>query len=293
MAASLASSLALSRNTYQREVEAEVAGVGLHLTYNPDDEPLVRAFIAAGRRRARRAGVRRWRATRLNGDPPGYNITMDGHSSRFALVAQKLQRDLPILAEAVELDHRDLRTRRRLANGFVHVFSSGGYGHEDVDEHLRPRSSIGFQWVPHLITYPTVPRLDARLAITERFCVDWYFGDVPGPTMIEELHTAAELLLSFGLGRESNQRPFASHVDEALKAGLLRNCVQLGELDSPVDSQGTARALLLDLKNIRREIRHRADPSADVWLKANFFEIVYVLEMISEVAASEQESRGF
>lgn len=265
-----------------------MGGTDVEFTYDVEDAPLVRAFVAATRRRAQKAGVRQWRSRRRDGDPPSYYLSVDGHSSRFALLAQKIERDLPIVAEAVELNHRDLRARRHLANGFVHIYATYGYGSEDEIPHLQPRPRVEFQWVPHLISYPAVPRVDARLAITERFCVDWYFGEVPGPTMLEELHTAAELLLSFAVGEAGSQKAFSTIVSDAAKAGLLRRCVQLGEPGVPFDPDEVATSLLLSLKEVRREVRHRADPRADEWLRSNFFDVVYVLEMVSEVVVAEQ-----
>lgn len=260
----------------------------VEFTYDVEDEPLVHAFVVATRRRAQKAGVGQWRSRRLDGDPPSYYIAVDGNSTRFALLAQKIERDLPIVAETVEVDHRDLRARRHLANGFVHIYATYGYGSEAEIPHLKPRQRVDFQWVPHLISYPAAPRVNARLAVTERFCVDWYFGEVPGPTMLEELHTAAELLLSFAVGEAGSQKAFSTIVAEAAKAGLFRQCVQLGEPGVASDPNEMATRLLLELKDVRREVRHRADPRADEWLRSNFFHVVYTLEMVSEAVVPEQ-----
>ena len=262
-----------------------MAGTDLEFTYDDDDDPLISMFVAATRRRARTAGIQTFRSSRIVvGGRRGYYISVDGRSWRFSLLAQKLERDLPLLAEAIELPHRSLRDRRRLANSFVTAYAHGGYGSDEDEEqvpHLRPMTHVGFQWVPHLITYPAAKHIDQRLAVTEKFCVDWYFGEIPGPTMLEELHTASELLLSHAVGDTENRGHFPGLVDRAASAGLLDRCVQLPTRGNLV-ARDRAQRLLQEMSDVRREVRHRGDPSAEAWLRTNFSALVYILETISE-----------
>ena len=262
-----------------------MAGTDLEFTYDDDDDPLISMFVAVTRRRARTAGIQTFRSSRIVVDGRrGYYISVDGRSWRFSLLAQKLERDLPLLAEAIELPHRSLRDRRRLANSFVTAYAHGGYGSGEDEEqvpHLRPMTHVGFQWVPHLITYPAAKHIDQRLAVTEKFCVDWYFGEIPGPTMLEELHTASELLLSHAVGDTENRGHFPGLVDRAASAGLLDRCVQLPTRGNLV-ARDRAQRLLQEMSDVRREVRHRGDPSAEAWLRTNFSALVYILETISE-----------
>lgn len=266
-----------------------MAGFDMEFTYDTDDMPLVDAFVAATRRRARRAGLRRWESRRLRDGRTGWYFAVDGHSGRMALLAQKIERDLPIVAEAIVVPHRPLRQRRQLANGFVDIYARCGYGTDDVEvmaPHLSPKTRVGFTWVPHLLSYSADMNVATRLEITEAFCVDWYFGDVPAPTMLEELHTAAELLLDHAVHGRFTRKTFADNVRGASMAGLLDRCTQLGRPGSSAPARDRAAELLISLKDTRREVRHRADPRAGKWLHSHFFDVVYVLEALSEAATS-------
>lgn len=266
-----------------------MAGFDMEFTYDSVDEPLVDAFVAATRRRARRAGLRRWRSERLRDGRTGWYFAVDGHSGRMALLAQKIERDLPIVAEAIAVPQRSLRQRRHLANGFVDIYARCGYGLEEVEEavpHLVPKTAVGFTWVPHLLEYPGDVNIAARLEVTEAACIDWHFGDIPAPTMLEELHTAAELVLDHAVHGRFTRKTFADNVGAASSAGILDGCHQLAGRQCRLPVRKQASEVLIALKDTRREVRHRADPRADVWLREHFFHVIYVLETIVETVAS-------
>ncbi len=243
-----------------------MGGGDIWFSYDPSDEPLVDAFVAHARRTAKRAGLLRFRTFRHGGLPPVRSLEWDGRSWRMGLAAQKLQRDLPVIAEAVDGGDRSLRSRKHLAHGFCEIFGLEGYGAvEGEPPHLRPMASVKFQWVPHLLSCSD-PWLDERLFVVERHCVDWHFGDITAATLVEELHTAAELLLRFRLGDDAPWK--------------FSSLVHAGAGDGHFPS--ASEACLLELSRVRRDLRHHATGEPEKWLVENFEDVVDVLIAMSD-----------
>lgn len=242
-----------------------MAGGDIWFSYDSRDEDLVTVFVNHSRRTAKRAGLLRFRTHRHRGEPPVREMVWDGRSWMMGLVAQRLQRDLPVIAEAADDNWRDLRGRRGLATSFCHIFGDEGYGNEGPRPHLTPMRSVQFQWVPFLFACGSA-HADRRLADLERFCVDWVFGDMAGATLIEELHTGAELIMRTRLGAEAPWK-FSSLVRDSTEQGHLG----AGDAD-----------ILLDLSSTRRELRHDGTGDAEGWLKNHYWDIVDVLVRASD-----------
>jgi hypothetical protein len=242
-----------------------MAGGDIWFSYDPRDDDLVTLFVNHSRRTAKRAGLLRFRTHRHEDEPPVRELVWDGRSWMMGLVAQRLQRDLPVIAEAAVGNWRDLRGRRGLATGFCHIFGLEGYGSDGPMRHLAPMRSVQFQWVPFLFACG-VASVDRRLADLERFCVDWVFSDMAGATLIEELHTGAELIMRTRLGPKAPWK-FSSLVRDTTEQGYL----------GPGDAE-----VLLNLSNTRRGLRHDGIGDAEGWLRKHYWEIVEVLVRASD-----------
>jgi hypothetical protein len=80
------------------------------------------------------------------------------------------------------------------------------------------------------------------LAATRNILFQWRSGFIAGPTLAEQIHTACEVSLKAALGTPNSEGAFAAHVSQAASRGII-------------DSH--QRDALLELKNARRNIKHR------------------------------------
>lgn len=161
--------------------------------------------------------------------------------------------------------------------------------------------------MPFDIECPEAPHLDARLTITERVLVDWFFNEVAPEVMLEELHTASELILEGLVNRRAKKMSFAELVAAAQQQGLFEGLDRrfalewelhvrlsrareddvaievMNSLGLHVSEVGaiTGRDLLLSLKDLRKEVRHRAAPGAKEWLDRYADSIMVVLEELA------------
>jgi hypothetical protein len=91
-----------------------MSGFDAAFSYRPDDEALVRALFAAGRRRARRLHVG-WRSE-IN---PGYAyVAMDAAGFDIDMLLERLRRELPSVAEGVNSASRTPDQRRDILGRF-------------------------------------------------------------------------------------------------------------------------------------------------------------------------------
>ncbi|WP_234659799.1 hypothetical protein [Agromyces marinus] len=124
--------------------------------------------------------------------------------------------------------------------------------------------------------FPTnAPHLADRLVITMDLLASWHFQEVAAEVLIEEIHTAAELMLkSLGLPR-SKRMSFAELIDGAHDQGLIDE-----------RSSQTLHAL----KSTRVGAKHRGSADAKEWLDANFWDVVAALERLSAKAKAPLNS---
>jgi hypothetical protein len=276
-----------------------MAGFDWFFTYDADDEAVVRAMLAAGRRRARRLDVR-WRSSIDSPQHHAY-VAVDGPGWLLDLLVARLDRDLPTICEAIEESPRIPALRRRLGHHFVQIAIDRRFSRDDFKPigwipHLQARKQPAEQFGHYLLECPEAPDLQQRLAVTERMLVDWYFDEVAPEVMIEELHTAFELTLARIIyGRYRRDKAFQQLIDEARTLGVfdkVRRIVQfMPEYDwarNTIDPQYSpapyVAELLTSLKDTRKHVRHRGDTSARAWLDDHFDAAAVALEKLAELA---------
>ncbi|WP_395112191.1 hypothetical protein [Antrihabitans spumae] len=249
---------------------------------------MIDAIRDAGRRRARRLGVR-W-SSEINGETCG--VVVDGNWGLIDLLIARLARDLPTICEATPVSHRSAGERRGLGASFAHIAAQYRFGIADDMQGIVPklvvRSAPPWTTAPFIFTAPNAPDLERRLLVTERLLVDWEFDEVAPVTMLEELHAAFELTLKRVVwGRYKRQGTFAENVDRAEQLGLLwvpSIRVNRGALRGAEYADTTIKDLLISLKDARNPARHSASDTAERWLNAWAGIAAEVLEALAERA---------
>lgn len=247
--------------------DGAVAGYDFEFAYNEVQEPIVHVCLAAGRARARQLGLSwRWRTLVRH----HVLLAVNGNSRRMDLLGYRLERDLPLLAEGCDMAGMTRVQRQRVGRGFADMVLRGRHVEQDEAVVLRGVSETRWYYPPYDYECPSYPRLHARLSTTEEVLVAWNFQEVAPEVLLEELHTASELILEETVNRRSRRLSFAELVAAADKAGTLH---QLNNQTPPVD-------LLLELKDLRKHVRHRAAKGAGEWLDTHWEEVAILLERL-------------
>jgi len=121
--------------------------------------------------------------------------------------------------------------------------------------------------LPHTLLAPNAARLQQRLMVTMDLLASWHYEEVSPEVLLEEIHTAAELILEASVNRRAKKLSFAQLVERAERAGLLAGpWVEKGAEGTRVSSATVERyadeetrrekALLLSLKDARKRVRH-------------------------------------
>jgi hypothetical protein len=135
---------------------------------------------------------------------------------------------------------------------------------------LRGVTTTRYYYPPYKYECPSSPRLHSRLSITEDLLVAWYFDKVAPEVLIEELHTACELVLEELVNKRAKKLSFAQLVVAASEAGVLGS-----------DRNETSPAqLLTDLKDLRKNVRHRAADGALSWLNDHCEDVAICIERL-------------
>ena len=96
----------------------------------------------------------------------------------------------------------------------------------------------------------------------------WAFDEITPEVLLEELHTACELVLEELINRRSKRLRFAELVASAERADLL--CT--------LTNGKPAGQLLAELKGLRKNVRHRAADGAGSWLTEHGEDVAICLE---------------
>lgn len=277
-----------------------MAGMDAYFRYAAADETVVVACLTAARRRARTLGLRGFRSG-VHTDVQVAYLEIHGQTYALDIYLERLRRDLPTIAEATA-SRRTLSSRRALALGITEILTRyrlmmyDRYG-EDWIPTLRARRTPAYM-LPHQLWSGDVALQD-RLAVTSELMASWHFGEVAPPVLLEELHTAAELILEALVNRRAKKLSFAQLVDLAL-AGCVFSpypgdqalTLRLREGAESTSVELAARDLLLSLKDVRKEVRHRGATGAKEWLDSNFWEAAALLERMSfQTRSSTAETR--
>ena len=135
---------------------------------------------------------------------------------------------------------------------------------------LRGVAETRWRFPPYDYGCPSFPNLLARLTVTEDIIVAWNFNEIAPEVLLEELHTACELVLEELVNRRSKRMSFAELVATADERGALRDA-------SPGLS---GAALLTQLKDLRKDVRHRGASGAADWLELHWEDVAKSLECI-------------
>jgi hypothetical protein len=265
-----------------------VAGFDATFRFHPGDHDLIAALMFAARRRARTLRVR-WHSA-LDAEGNGY-CSMDGNTFRLDMLLERLRRDLPTIAEASPSGRHTPLQRRRLANGLCDILCRSRVGYydryyrEDQPQYVprvrRLRSSE--VWPVHqLWVGENHLDLSARLGVTEEIMASWVLNEVAPEVVLEEMHTAAELLL-MRLMSKRRAPAFAELVELAQKAGHLEKPLAFAydlDLDDP-ERFDHAADLLISLKEHRKRTKHQGTDEARAWLDRHFWAAGSVLEQLA------------
>ena len=147
----------------------------------------------------------------------------------------------------------------------------------------RGASQTRYYFAPYEVRHPNAPdTLSARLAVTEGVIVDWCFERVQAVVLLEELHTACELLLEHLVNQRSRRLSFAELVDAANDAGMLSRPLLPVETPWLILAPANGKDLLIQLKDYRKNARHRADMSFEPWLKESWEPIALLIERLAQ-----------
>lgn len=105
----------------------------------------------------------------------------------------------------------------------------------------------------------------------------WALKDAAPEVVLEELHTASELMLMRLVGKR-RAPAFAELVEHATTAGFLSRLVVLQEQRNDPEEVGDAVSVLVSLKDCRKAVKRQGADGAKVWLDRYFWAAGAVLE---------------
>jgi hypothetical protein len=213
-------------------------------------------------------------------------VALDGNGYALDIFCERLRRDLPTIAEATPA-RRPPASRRLLALGLVDMLARyrlglyDRYG-EDWLPALRARRQPAYL-LPHGLYTPN-DALQDRLAVTMDMLASWHLGEVAPPVLLEEMHTAAELILTALVNRRAKRLSFAQLVDLALQGrcfspypGDSATTARFRSGDGPHASEVKMAEVLVSMKDVRKDVRHRGAEGSRAWLDEHFWDAALVL----------------
>jgi len=244
-----------------------VAGFDFDFKYTDRQAPVVVACMAAATTRARQLGLTwHWRTL---GD--GHlRVIVNGNSRRTDLLGYRLERDLPLVAEGCRAADLPPSRRRDVGRGVADLFLRGRHVRQEDTMVLRGATETRYYYPPYEYECPQYPLLHARLGTTVNVIVAWNFREIAPEILLEELHTACELVLEESVNRRSKRLSFQQLIEAAEAAGHLKTH-PFAEAPDPV-------RLLTELKDLRKDVRHRAKAGAQGWLDDNWEAVALIVE---------------
>lgn len=269
--------------------DLDMSGFDATFSFDARDHDLMCAFVAAGRRRARKLQVQ-WRA-RLDTNGSGY-ILIDGRGVGESMLLERMRRDLPTIGEAVDSSRRSPEQRRRLANGFVDIlikwhtsFYDNYYNDAEILERVpRVRCIKASAVCVAFWLWPgdDHPDLGVRLHVTEDILVSWLLDEASSEVVLEEMHTAAELILRRLLGRQRDSFPQLVHRAQTPGQPWVRPLHWHYSDEYAADAPDMA-GLLLSLTGQRNAAKHEGAKGAREWLDQHFWAAAVTLERLADL----------
>lgn len=156
----------------------------------------------------------------------GAYICFNANTYVLDILLERLRRDVPTIAEATPTERSPAARRRSAAPDS----QRSGRDPQPIPRHdVRPvrrglgpniaRADDACHGVIHDLFPRDAPHLMDRLLVTTDLLASWHFDEVAPEVLLEEMHTAAELMLkSFGIPR-AKRMSFAELVDAAHEEG--------------------------------------------------------------------------
>ncbi|WNI16260.1 hypothetical protein [Actinacidiphila sp. ITFR-21] len=260
-----------------------MAGFDGYFTFHPDNLEVVRAMNGAARRRARSMNIR-WRS-RATWDGEGYTA-VDGWTYGLDIFLERLRRDLPTIAEATPGRHSPAY-RRKLGNGYADILTKHRctwYERYSRDENwfvpkLRALKASSVWPVHSLWPASDDQELGNRLIVAQTVMAAWCVEEVAPEVVIEELHTAAELMLKRITGMPDRTK-FPDLIREARRMKALRTDPLIFNYKEAKTAL-TPQQLLKSLLRERNSTKHGGSSQAAKWLDNHFWATAGVLEAMS------------
>lgn len=274
-----------------------MAGFDIAFYFKEEDRPVLEAMLSAAKRRARLFKIKM--ETRLS-NQAAY-VAFDGQTFRLDLFLERLRRDLPTIAEATPAS-RAPNSRRLLANGFIDIINRwrlGLYERYELDENyhdwrptLRGKKKPIYSMPHDIFPYKAI-KLANRMSVTMEMLASWHFNEVSPEVLMEEIHTAAELLMRSALGATSKPMSFPQLIAASHRRKFLR---AHSDYDDPIAMKKfresgiegvyeylgwKAKETLGSLRIARNQIKHAGGEGAKIWLDNNFWDVVSILEVLS------------
>ncbi|QMV22996.1 hypothetical protein GQS52_15800 [Streptomyces sp. SCUT-3] len=260
-----------------------MAGFDATFVFRPENLGVVRAMNAAAQRRAREMNIR-WKS-RTTEDGVGYTA-MDGWSYGLDVLLERLRRDLPTIAEATP-GWRSASYRRRLGNGYVDILTK--YRCDWYDRYYKTNDSYvptlrairsSSVWPIHSLWPGSGDQeLGMRLVVAQTVMAAWCIQEVEPEVVIEELHTAAELMLK-RITQMPDRTKFPDLIREARRKRVFSAEPMTFVYADPKRAL-TVQQLLKSLLRERNESKHGGRSQAESWLEENFWPIADLLESLS------------
>lgn len=227
----------------------------------------------------------------MHSDPCVAEMEVSANTYVVDIWLERLRRDLPTIAEATS-SHRPPSDRRRLALGLIEILTRyrldmyERYGEVWIPT-LRGRTKPAYL-LPHQF-WLADDALQQRLSTTAELLASWHFDEVAPEVLLEEMHTAAELMLGAIVNTRSRRLSFGELVESARARGVFSpsapdsSAVQAWRTVNPHarNFEDEQAALLVSLKDVRKDVRHRNVGAAKSWLDDHFWEMASLLERIA------------
>jgi hypothetical protein len=241
-----------------------VAGFDYEFKFAVDLVDLVASALAAQRRRARHLGLT---MNARNAGPGQVIVQINGNSRRMDVLGYRLAQELPLICEGVSSPRLRPSERRRIGLGIADMYLRGRETTRKSDETMTLHGVAETRY--YFPVYEFSPRgagseaLQHRLRLTEELIADWDVRNISPFTVLEELHTASELLLAELVPLPRGKDFYPDRLEAA----------HAGRFLSQDDMQ-----LLTLLSKFRNDARHRADGGFTAWLDSNWESVSLILE---------------
>jgi hypothetical protein len=211
---------------------------------------------------------------------------MHGWTYGLDVFLERLRRDLPTIAEATP-GRRTPAYRRRLGNGYVDILTKYRcswydryYSRNEMFVPQLRAIKTSAVWPIHSL-WPSSndPQLGNRLIVSQTIMAAWCVDEVDSEVVLEELHTAAELLLK-RITSMPNKTKFPDLIREARRQQVLSSSPLVHSYADPKRAL-TPQQLLKSLLSERNDTKHGGKPNAQDWLKEHFWPAAALLESLS------------